>query len=139
MSIPVPPATYIRAKSFELDDEATFTSPQLLSYTATTGKWSMGPLTVHESQLDNLATAIEKLFLQDFANNSLDLESMNVNAAMAADSVTVLQAAFTVTVNQSGNAPSGFVLGPMAASVGLAWSLRTWIRENMGIGTPYVP
>lgn len=86
-----------------------------------------------------LCAAIEKLFLQDFETNSLDLESMNVNAAIAPDGVTVLQAAFSVEVQQSANAPSGFLVGAMSMSVGLAWSLRIWIRENMGIGTPYVP
>lgn len=138
MPIPTVPTPYVRAKSFEIDDEPTFTAPQLVSFNAANGKWTISTFSFHVDQADALATAIERLYQQDFSGN-LELTSMEVDAALAGDGVTVLGAAFNVTLQQVDDLPGNFQLGGLSISAGMAWSLATLIREDLGIGAPWTP
>jgi hypothetical protein len=137
--IPTPPTPYVRSSQIQLDDEPTFTSPINAVPNVSTNKWTINTtLIVHNNQLDGVATAIEKLYLQDF-DQPTEINSFEIDPVLDTDGVTVLNAGFTVELVQTNDQPSGINVGPLVASVGLAWSLRSMIRDNLGIGTPYVP
>lgn len=138
MPIPALPTPYVRSKSYEIDDEATFTSPLLVTYNATTHKWTAGLVSFHDDQADDLATAIEKLYQQDF-DGTLEVSAMQVDEVLDVDGVTVLSQAIAISITQTSNALTGFSVGGQGMTPGLAWSLRSMIRNELGIGTPYVP
>lgn len=140
MSIPALPAPFVRAKSFEIDDENTFTSPVVPSYAASTGLWTLPTQLVHDQQLGLVAEAVEKLLQQDFAAGS-EFDSINIDAALAPDGTTVLNPGFEVTMTEVADLPGSMHIGNFACSVGMAWSFRTLVRVNLGVVVPpvYVP
>jgi hypothetical protein len=140
MPIPALPTPYVRVKTLELDDEASFAGAVQFTFNGATNKWTFGLASIHANQLDAVATAIERLYQQDFESLSSELETINVDAVYDVDGVTVLQAAFSVKLNQVNDAPGTFdISNAVSNTPGLAWSLRTAIRVNLGVGTPFVP
>lgn len=139
MPIPPLPTPYVRPATYHLDDEPTFTAPVPAVYTAANQEWVVNSvLTIHDGQLDAVATAIEKLYQQDFAA-PLEASSYDIDPKIDTDGVTVLNAGFSIAIQQTNDAPSGFNVGPWTCSVGMAWSLRTFIRDTLNVGTPYIP
>ncbi len=137
---PTPPAAFIRLKTIELDDEPSFAGAVQFGYTAATKKWTFGAMTLHEQHLDRVASAIERLYQQDFAALSMETEAYNLNTVFDVDGTTVLAAAFSIKLNQASGLPTTFDVGTATnTSLGLAWSLESVIRNTLNVGTPFVP
>lgn len=148
MAIPAIPDHFVRTNSVILDDESTFTSAETGTFTAAQGgKWSFGTLSIHQLQLDSVATKIEQLFLQDFAqpteNSAAEIDSIiDVTGEIAGVVGATLNMSITVRLQQTGDAPSGFEIAGSSVRVwspGVAWAFVKFVRETLAIGEYYTP
>jgi len=141
MSLLTPPTPFFRTPSYEIDDEITFTNPKTLTFNHTSGLLNIGgSQTIHTSQYDQVATAIEKLFFQDFSALNSENSGTDIDAVVI-EGVTV-QAGFVINLFQVADLPDKFGIGTQtgatAYSVGMGWSLAKLFR-SLGYGTAYVP
>lgn len=148
MAIPAIPEHFVRTNSILLDDESTFASAETGTFNAAQGgKWSFGALVIHQLQLDSVATKIEQLFLQDFAqpteNSAAEIDAIvDVTGEIAGVVGATLNGAITVKLQQTADAPSGFELVGAVTRVwspGVAWAFVKFVRETLEIGEYYTP
>jgi hypothetical protein len=142
MSVLAPLVGFVRPELFRLDTAPTFPAGQTASYNAALNAWICGSpsQTIHTNQLDATATAIERLYQQDFAGSAGELDGFDIDPVFAPDGVTVLVAGFRVQLTQLNDAPNKFAIGGWAnVDPTVAFAFCAMVRQKLGIGTPYTP
>lgn len=129
MSVLALPTPFVRFSAAQIDDESTFTSPTSVTIGDTT--WQVVTEVLAVSQLDPVATAIERLIQQDYSLGS-EITEVDVDAADG-------QGAVKVTMIQVADLPSTMNIGTWTGvSYGLARSFAKLVRMQ-GYGTEFVP
>ncbi len=129
------PTPHFRGSGYQFAAQADFSDASPATPNYTTGKWVLGTLSnVDTSQLDPLATTIEKLIQQDFAANSEDDGTRTVTAAGGSPASPVAR-----VQTAAGDAPDTITVGAQAAwPYAKAASLAALIR-SLGYGTVWTP
>lgn len=139
---PIEPPAFSRVRSLDVSSVSNFdplgTLTQNVAYAPASSKYQFIGQAIHEQQLDTLASAMERLFYQDFSQPRENLAE-DIDPILAADGVTVLASGFRIELVQVNDQPGSWIVGASACSLGMGWGLRRMIRTDLRIGTPYVP